>query len=186
MEIQTSNVFVTGEALPDPTPEALTPSSNVFVFDNSAENAAIDSCEAIIGWRSVLPASTVSGDNEKSDFPFSNCLDFRDNTQYSPDLESGTVVIEFNQTTASPIDYLGIGIHNGGAALLTGQLEVEVNGVFQVVSIFTALGDNRTIVEYFETVTSSRQRLTLNFSNPLFIGNIYLGKAWTDRDWETT
>lgn len=178
MEIQTSNVFVTGEALPDPTPEALTPSSNVFVFDNSAENAAIDSCEAIIGWRSVLPVSTVSGDNEKSDFPFSNCLDFRDNTQYSPNLESGTVVIEFNQTTASPIDYLGIGIHNGGAALLTGQLEVEVNGVFQVVSIFTALGDNRTIVEYFEAATSSRQRLTLNFSNPLFIGNIYLGKAW--------
>lgn len=180
-ELHLDNVFVTDEELPTPQPDLILQPENVFINDNSASGGAsgeFDSCEALIGFKSVLPSSTITGQNEKPDYPFGNCLDFRDNTQYSPNLSSGSVVIEFTQSTASTVDYIGIGIHNGGTAVLTGQLEVEVDGVYEVVTVFTALGDNKTIVDYFEPKQSSRQRLTLNFSNPLYIGNIYIGKAW--------
>ena len=179
MEIQASNVFVTGSNTPDDPQDFIT-TANTFVIDTSSPSAGGDiySCEAVIGYKSILPTSTISGANEKADYPFSSCLDFRDNTQYSPNQSSGSVVIIFNQSTATSVDYLGIGIHNGGVAGLTGILEIEVNGTYETVSTFTALGDNKTIVEYFTARNSSRQRLTLNFTGELFIGNIYLGKGW--------
>lgn len=136
------------------------------------------SCAAIIGFRSLLTSSTYTGENEDSLYPFSNCLDFRDNTQYSPSVESGSVSVTFDQLSDSDVDYLGIGIHNGKTAGLSGKIEVQVNGVWIETGTLAPTGDNKTMIVYFDTLSSSRQRLTLNFTSKLFIGNIYLGKAW--------
>lgn len=149
---------------------------NTIVLDSTQE--ASKTCAAIIGFRTVLRSSSYTGENENSNYPFSNCLDFRDNTQYSPAISSGSVTIEFSQLSASSIDYIGIGIHNGKTAGLSGTLEVQVNGVWSTVATFAPTGDNKTIMAYFDELTSSRQRLTLNFTSDLFIGNIYIGKAW--------
>lgn len=155
----------------------LIPLSNVFVLggDSSASN---EICNSILGFRSVIPTSTITGANESATYPFANALDYRDNTQYSPSITSGTVVIEFRQGASVELDYLGIAIHNGRTANLRGSLELQINGVWEVVATFTPIGDLRTICEYFETRTSQRQRLKLNFDSQLFIGTIYLGKSW--------
>ena len=149
---------------------------NTLVVDTAS--ATTSGCEAIIGFRSVLPNSTVSGEAASPNYPFSNCLDFRDNTQYSPLTESGTVFIEFNQSSPSEVDYIGIGIHNGITAGLTGTFEVYFENVWVPVATLTPIGDNKTMIASFDPLISSRQRLTLNFTNALFIGNIYVGKAW--------
>ena len=146
--------------------------------DGGGQEATTQTCAAIIGFKSVLPSSTVSGQAQDPTYPFSSCLDFRDNTQYSPLANSGSVVIEFSQVSATQIDYIGIGIHNGKSAGLSGKLEVSVGGIWVEVATFTPLADNATITSYFDTVQCSKQRLTLNFTSKLFIGNIYIGKAW--------
>ncbi|MDB4352480.1 hypothetical protein OAA60_03505 [Porticoccaceae bacterium] len=149
---------------------------NTVVISDSAE--VNSSCAAIIGFRSLLMNSTYTGQDESPDYPFSNCLDFRDNTQYSPLATSGSVVIEFNQSSVSDVDYIGIGIHNGITAGLSGKLEVQSDGVWYEVATLAPTGDNKTMIAYFDSISSLRQRLTLNFTSKLFIGNIYLGKAW--------
>ncbi|MBL4795845.1 MAG: hypothetical protein JKY50_00370 [Oleispira sp.] len=135
-------------------------------------------CVAAIGFRSVLLNSTFTGQAENPNYPFSNCLDFRDNTQYSPLATSGSVVIEFNQASPTEVDYIGIGIHNGTTAGLSGELEIFSGGSWVQVAVFTPTGDNKTMMVIFDPVSSSRQRITLNFTSQLFIGNIYIGKAW--------
>ncbi len=154
----------------------IVPLSNVFVFGGSGSSGGV--CKSILGFRSVLPTSTVTGDSEDTQYPFVNALDYRDNTQYSPSIESGSVTIEFRQAADVELDYLGIAIHNGKAAGLTGFLELLINGVWTVVANFTPLGDLKTICEKFDLQSSQRQRLTLNFTSKLYIGTIYLGKSW--------
>jgi hypothetical protein len=158
-------------------------SNNVFVLgseDGSSGDigGAGGICKSVIGFRNSILTSTVSGQQEDSNYPFSNCLDYRDNTQYSPSITSGSVVIEFTQTANIDLDYIGIAIHNGRTANLVGSLEVQINGVWEVVATFTPIGDLRTICEKFDTVSSRKQRLTLNFDSKLYIGTIYMGKSW--------
>tara|TARA_R110002073_G_scaffold133936_4_gene281446 strand:- start:3193 stop:4017 length:825 start_codon:yes stop_codon:yes gene_type:complete len=152
------------------------PLSNIFVLGDNTSGSGV--CKSILGFRSVLPTSTVTGDNEDAQYPFINSLDYRDNTQYSPSIESGSVTIEFRQAANVELDYLGIAIHNGKTAGLTGFLELLINGVWTVVANFTPLGDLKTICEKFDLQSSQRQRLTLNFTSKLYIGTIYLGKSW--------
>lgn len=149
---------------------------NTIVLSGASQVAK--RCSAIIGFRSALRNSAYTGHAEDPQYPFSNCLDFRDNTQYSPLATSGSVIIEFNQLSNSDFDYIGIGIHNGKTAGLSGVLEVLVGAVWVQVATLAPTGDNKTMMAYFDTLSSFRQRLTLNFSSKLFIGSIYLGKAW--------
>lgn len=144
-----------------------------------SEQEQVDTtCAAAIGFRSVLLNSTVTGQAENPLYPFTNCLDFRDNTQYSPLATSGSIVIEFNQLSATEIDYIGIGIHNGTTAGLSGKIEIFFGGLWVQVATFQPTGDNKTMMAVFDSLLSSRQRITLNFTGQLFIGNIYIGRSW--------
>lgn len=138
----------------------------------------VPSCpKSIIGFRSLLPTSTIIGADEDPLYPFSNCLDYRDNTQYSP-VSTSSVVIEFRQTNASEIDYFGIAIHNGASVNMSGKFEVQVLGNWIQVAEIDAFIDNKTIMGFFDSKVTTRQRLTLNYSGKLFIGTIYVGKSW--------
>lgn len=174
---QLGNVIITGgEAQPvQQSPSII---QNVIVSSSSGGSSTDVACESILGFRTVLPVSSVTGDDSDATYPFNNCLDYRDNTQYSPNATSGSVTIEFTQALSTDIDYIGIGIHNAQSAGLTGTLEVLVDGAWKEVVVINPIGDNKTITEYFEPENCNKQRLTLNFTNKLFIGNIYIGKAW--------
>lgn len=133
---------------------------------------------SVLGFRSVLPTiTTITGQAEDPLFPFSNVLDFRDNTKYSPLATSGTVVINFAQTSPIDMDYFAFAIHNSQESDLTGQLEVDDGSGFVVVAEFASIKSNRPFLKYFGTKTTQSQRLTLNFTSKLFIGTIFLGEA---------
>lgn len=156
----------------------IVPVGNTFVVGGDDAGQSGDVCKSILGFRNSILTSTISGENADSKYPFSNCLDYRDNTQYSPSNESGSVVIEFRQTANIAIDYIGIAIHNGKSAGLVGKLECLINGAWEEVANFTPLGDLKTICEKFPLTTCQRQRLTLSFTSKLYIGTIYMGKSW--------
>lgn len=151
---------------------------NVFVLPANGGSAQRQVCASVIGFKSVLPISTVSGAAADANYPFNNCLDYQDNTKYSPSASSGSVVITFQQSGTSQVNYLGIGVHNGFTAGLSGKLEAYVGGSWVEVCTFAAYGDNKTIMKYFDAVTVSQQRLTLNFTSKLYLGYIYIGNAW--------
>jgi len=152
---------------------------NVFVLSSTPSVAAGNDCAfSIVGYKSLLPISAITGFNQDGDYPFSNCLDYADNTKYSPSPSSGSVTITFSQSGLSEVDYFGIGIHNGFSAGLTGKFEVFTGGSWVEVATFAAYEDNRTICEYWDAVTCSQQRLTLTFTSKLYISCIYVGKAW--------
>lgn len=155
---------------------------NIFVI--SALPTIAEQCaHSIIGYKSILPSSTATNESggpvdEDPNNPFSSCLDYRDNTKYSPLTESGTITIEFRQSSVSVVDYIGIGIHNGGVANLIGELEVFSGGTWVKAAEFDGVEDNKTIMQSFAEYTTNRQRLKLTFSEKLFLGCIFLGKAW--------
>lgn len=150
---------------------------NNLVLPSSAASDEI--AFSAIGFRTVLNLSTVSGDDEDSSYPFNNVLDYRDNTKYSPATTSGSVTITFSQTALTEVDYYGIAVHNGGDAGLNGKFEVFTGGAWVEVDTFAASGNNKTIMGYFDAVTCQKQRITLNFTQKLYIGAMHVGKAWT-------
>lgn len=149
----------------------------VIVVDTTAVNQTQVVDNSILGFRSVLLNSAITGEDEDPNFPFSNCLDFRDNTKYSPLIESGTIIIDITQTSTQTIDYFAFAIHNSQDAGLTGTYEIDDGTGYSIVSEFASLTNNKPFVSYFTSVNTVRQRLTLNFTSKLFIGAIYTGAA---------
>ncbi len=150
----------------------------IIVADTTtASPSAASVCRSIIGFDSILPSSTVTGDSADTNNPFSNCLDYRDNTKYSPSATSGTVVIEFTQPSVKEINYFAFAIHNSQGAGLTGSYEVDSGAGYVTVAEFASLTNNKPFVKYFDPVSTARQKLTLTFTSKLYIGTIYTGKA---------
>lgn len=152
-------------------------SGNTLVVDTSLQATQQANDFSVLGFRTVLIGSTITGQAEDPLFPFANAVDFRDNTKYSPLATSGSVVITFVQTAPTDIDYFAFAIHNSEDAGLSGQLEVDSGFGFEVVAEFNGLKNNRPFLKFFGTKNSIQQRLTLNFTSKLFIGSIYIGKA---------
>lgn len=151
----------------------------ILVVDTSSD-LAITGCDySIIGYKNLLLTSTITGQDQDPSYPFSNALDYRDNTRYSPLATSGGVVINFVQSSPSEVNYLGFAIHNGQDALLSGKLEYfnALTGLWVLIFEFNGVQNNKTFMSAFQDVTSQRQRLTLNFTSKLYIGTIYMGKA---------
>lgn len=153
--------------------------SNVLIVDQLAAASSQPCPTSILGFKSILPISSYTGENENILFPLINALDYRDNTKYSPAITSGSVVIEFSQASIQTIDYFAFAIHNSQDSGLTGQLEVDAGAGYVVVAEFSSLINNRPFLKYFGTMQSSKQRLTLNFTSALFIGSINIGEAVT-------
>jgi len=151
--------------------------SNHLIVDTSLQTQTSQADFSIIGYDTVLPTSTVTGQAEDPLLPFSNALDFRDNTKYSPAAASGSTVIEFTQSNPVTIDYIGFAVHNGATAGLNGTLEVDTGSGYVLEASFGSLTDNRPFMKYFGSRTSVKQRLTLNYTSKLFIGSIYIGAA---------
>jgi hypothetical protein len=149
----------------------------VIVVDTTAAVTTASADRSIIGFNSILPISTVSGENADTLNPFSNCLDYRDNTKYSPAISSGTVVIEFTQPLLQSLDYFAFAIHNSQEAGLSGTYEVDDGTGYSVVASFASLTNNKPFVKYFSLISTLRQRLTLTFTSKLYIGTIYTGAA---------
>lgn len=150
--------------------------SQVFVAPPISEISDVRS-KAILGFRSILRTSVISGQDEDPLHPFSFCLDFSDDTQYSPNIDSGRIEIEISSPNLEAVDYLGIAIHNGRTANLQGALDRWNNGQWSRIHSFGNLSNNFPLTLKFDETTAQRFRLVLEFSSKLYIGCIYLGKS---------
>lgn len=147
---------------------------------NTAANLTSYQCEySAFGFRTLLPSSAISGEAEDPSFPFANCVDFPDNTKYSPLASSGTVVIEISQSNTSQIDYFGMAIHNAQTAGLYAKLEYWDGSGWVFIFDFASLQDDKPFMHTFTPVTTQKQRLTLTFTSKLYIGTIFIGKSLT-------
>lgn len=152
--------------------------SQVIIVNTQAEaTRGLPACYSVLGFRTIIPTSTIVGANEDPDYPFANCLDYRDNTLYSPNINSGTVQIEIRQATSQVVNYLGFAIHNSQSAGLSGSFEYWDGQQWVFVFDFNGLTDDKTFVSEFSIPSAVRFRLTLNFTSKLYIGAIYLGEA---------
>ncbi len=154
--------------------------ANTIVLGSAPTNEQ-DVCFAIVGYKNDIPSSTYSGEAADANYPFTNCLDYRDNTQYSPSASSGSVQIVISKASLFTVDYFGLALHNGFSAGLTGKVEMQnvSSGAYEEIATFTPYGTNKTICEYFGEKQAYRFRITLNFTSKLYIGALYLGKAWS-------
>lgn len=150
---------------------------SAYLIVDQLATPAVSDATAILGYESILPLSSYSGENESPEFPFINALDYRDNTKYSPTITSGSVEIVFNQSSAQTIDYFAFAVHNSQDANMSGVLEVDSGLGYEIVAEFSQVLNNRPFLKYFGEKQTSRQRLTLNFTGQLFIGSINIGKA---------
>jgi len=145
---------------------------------NTSTQSQTSSCEfSIFGFRTLLPNSTITGANEDPEYPFSGCTDFPDNTKYSPLPSSGTVEILMSQTQISQIDYFGMAIHNAQSANLYAKLDYWNGSGWVKIFDFTSLQDDKPFMSVFDSVNTSKQRLTLTFTSKLYIGTIFIGKS---------
>lgn len=151
--------------------------SSPLVVDTTIQDSIQNADVSILGYESILPSSAISGEAEDPDFPFSNALDYRDNTKYSPVATNGTVVINFTQGAAQTVNYFAFAIHNSQDAGLSGQLEVDSGAGFEIVAEFSGVTSNKPMLYYFGDKQTSTQRLTLNFTSKLYIGSINVGNA---------
>ena len=153
--------------------------SNTLVVDLSGQQATSGCDAAVLGFRSIIPTSTITGAAEDPAYPFVNAIDFRDNTKYSPLASSGTVQIVFTQSLTESVDYFSFAIHNSEESGLTGQLEVDSGSGYVIVAEFASIKTNRPFLKRFDegVLQSVRQRLTLNFTSKLFIGSINIGES---------
>jgi len=70
-------------------------------------------CSAVLGFRNVINGAAYIS-SEDSAYPFANAFDNKTNTEYSPAITSGTVTIEFTQSSVSPISYFALFSKNAG------------------------------------------------------------------------
>ena len=150
---------------------------SAYLIVDQLATPSVSDATAILGFKSILPVSSYSGENENPGFPLINALDYRDNTKYSPAITTGSVQIVFTQSTVQTIDYFGFAIHNSQDANMSGILEVDSGSGYETVAEFSQILNNRPFLKYFGAKQTTRQRLTLNFTGELFIGSINIGEA---------
>lgn len=157
--------------------------SQVFALPSSSEVISGSQEFATIGFRSILREASISGPSgaetpEDPNHPFSFCTDFSDDTQFSPNIESGSVTIEVRTDEIETVDYIGIAIHNGQDAELSGELQ-RYNGTgYETINSFGSLRNNFPYtIPFASQFTSTRWRIVLNFTSKLYIGAIFLGES---------
>ena len=151
--------------------------SGVIIVDQGVSTDQSNVAFSALGYRTIVPVSTPTGTDEDPVYPFANVFDFRDNTKYSPLTEVGTTTIVLTQTTSTEIDYFAFAIHNAANAGMSGFFEVDDGTCYTLKGEFSTLPNDKPLMLTFDSVTSSRQRITFTHTSKLFVGSINVGKA---------
>lgn len=156
--------------------------SNVLVYDNTGfqpeSSLRQTGCYTVIGFKNVLPSASVSNTGEDPSYPLLNAFDQKDETKYSPLINSGSIVMTFNLGAAQQaVDYFAFGFHNGITAELSVKIEYLFDGSFITINDISGVANDKPYLYHFEPVTTNQIRITLSFTSKLYIGALYVGKA---------
>ena len=155
---------------------------NVFVTDYAYQ--ALPEY-TIFGYRNLLHGSIV--DDISDQYPITQALDYRDNTEFSPDfVDSSTEhVYLFDQSTIGEADYFGILSKNGGDAGLHVQLEIWDADNNEYVNVWdnSQFRNGKPELIYFGNLSNkgafstNGQRLIIQSQTKVYITAMYCGKA---------
>lgn len=151
--------------------------SNVFVVSS----VPIDStrCKAVLGFRNVLGAGTVTPSSEDAAYPKSLMTDYKTNTEYSPAITSGSVIIYFQQPF-SFISYFGLLSKNAfdcGLSFTVETLDYGTIGTYTTQGTRSGFANGVPQMLYFEPVQTTTVRLTINFTSKCYIASVMAGEA---------
>lgn len=156
--------------------------SDVFVIPGASYETSDFS---ILGFRTVLPDSTVTGDDDDPDYPIENALDYRDNTEFSPDSFSGAQEFIFEQSVLGEANYIGVLSKNAGDCEL--EIEVEIfdyaTNAYVAVGTLTDIANGKPKLLYYGDLVDQgyydtlKQRIFITSTSKAYITAIYIGNA---------
>lgn len=140
---------------------------------------------SILGFRTVLPGSTVTGDNDDADYPIENALDYRDNTEFSPESFSGGQEFIFEQATLGEVDYVGVLSKNADDCELEILVEIYDHAIDDYVTVgtMTDFANGKPKILYFGDAPAQgyydtlRQRITITSTSKAYITALYVGRS---------
>ena len=151
--------------------------SNTYVVSSVSTQDNI--CKSVLGFDNVMIDSLVVASSEDDAYPVGLAYDYKTNTEYSPFVQSGYVVIDFTQSNPTEINYFGLFSKNARDCGLSFIFEVKdiVTGNYVEVGARGSFENGSPQMLYFEPILSFTQRLTIYFIRKCYIASLATGKA---------
>jgi len=153
---------------------------NTFVV-SSAQSVfgANNLCKALLGYSNLLTVSSSSASSEDPAYPFSLAYDFKTNTEYSPAITSGSVVINIYNSSLLPTNYLGIFSKNAQDCNLSVKVELlnSTTGLYDEVGFRGSFGNAKPQMIYWPEQSSIAMRVTLYFDSKCYIASLSIGQG---------
>lgn len=152
---------------------------NTFVVSSSPSVGANNLCRAILGYRNLFITGNVTGGSPDPSYPLALAYDYKTNTEYSPSISSGSVVINIYNSSPVDVNYFGIFCKNAQDCGLSFTVEVLNNatGLYETVGTRGSFGNAIPQMIYFDAVSSIAQRITLYFTSKCYIASMSIGEA---------
>lgn len=154
---------------------------NTFVVSSapSSGSGSGNLCRSVLGYKNAVASSSVSASSVDPAYPVELSYDFKTNTEYSPLLNSGSVVITISQSMPSVISYFGIFSKNARDCNLSFMVEVQnfATGLFVNVGSRGSFENAVPQMLSFAGITSIQQRITIYFDSKCYIASLALGEA---------
>lgn len=132
---------------------------------------------ARIGYRSVLPAATLSGTAGQPGYPLSAITNPATYERYRPTALPASIQVDCGAAMA--VDYIGIAAHTLGSSGCTVVLESSTNQSTWTNRLTISPGSDETIMGFFGQVSERYWRIRITGPVVPLVGVVYLGAALT-------
>jgi len=151
---------------------------NTYVV-SAAPSATDNICKAVLAFDNAMVSSVVSPASEDSNYPIELAYDFKTNTEYSPFISSGSVVIDITQSNPNEINYFALFSKNARDCNLSFTYQVMDIATGSYVTVGSRGSFDNAIPQmiYFDSIISIAQRLTIYFDSKCYIASLATGAA---------
>lgn len=153
---------------------------NTFVVSSAPTvSAGGNLCRAVMGYKNILASSSVTAPSVDPAYPLALSYDFKTNTEYSPLINTGSVVITITQSAPSIINYIGLFSKNAKDCGLSFMVEVQNFSTGTFVNVGTRGSFKNAVPQMlsFDGINSMQQRVTIYFTSKCYIASLALGEA---------
>lgn len=132
---------------------------------------------ARIGYRSVLPAATLSGTSGQPGYPLSAITNPATYERYTPSAMPATIQADAGAAVA--VDYIGIAAHTLGSSGCTVYVESSPDATTWTTRLTLTPTDDTTLFGMFDSVSARYWRIRITGTTAPTVGVVYLGAALT-------
>lgn len=152
---------------------------NTFVVSSTPSSGSGNFCRSVLGYKNILVSSSLSAASVDPAYPLALSYDFKTNTEYSPLINSGSVVITITQASPSIISYFGLFSKNAKDCNLSFMVEVMDFSTGLFVNVGTRGSFENAVPQMlsFSGINSIQQKITIYFDSKCYIASLALGEA---------